>query len=137
MIVFDTNVGSELMNPVPDEAVLKWYAAQRSKGLCTTAITVAEIRYGLARLPSGRRRTVLSAAADEIFGEFADLILPFDAAAAALYPAVVLEREQAGLPIDLPDAQIAAICRVMEARLATRNTKDFHGTGVDLVNPWE
>ncbi|RZT13185.1 hypothetical protein EV649_6375 [Kribbella sp. VKM Ac-2569] len=137
MIVFDTNVGSELMKPAPDKAVVDWYAAERSKGLCTTAITVAEIRYGLERMPSGRRRTVLSAAADEIFAEFADSILSFDGSAAALYPEVVIGRERAGLPIEHPDAQIAAICRVADATLATRNTKDFQGTGVELINPWE
>ncbi|GAA3147020.1 putative nucleic acid-binding protein [Kribbella aluminosa] len=137
MIVFDTDVGSELMKPAPHQAVVEWYAAQRSKALWTTAITVAEIRYGLERMPSGRRRTVLSAAADEVFAQFADSILPFDAAAAALYPEVVIGRERAGLPIEYPDAQIAAICRVADATLATRNTKDFRGTGVELVNPWE
>lgn len=137
MIVFDTNVGSELMKPAPDEAVVKWYAAQHSKSLCTTAITVAEIRYGLQRMPSGRRKVVLSAAADEIFAEFADSILPFEAAAAELYPEVVIGRERAGLPIDHPDAQIAAICRAVDAPLATRNTKDFAGTGVELISPWE
>ncbi|GAA1152357.1 type II toxin-antitoxin system VapC family toxin [Kribbella jejuensis] len=137
MIVFDTNVGSELMKARPDEAVVNWYAGHRSNGLCTAAITVAEIRYGLRRMPSGRRKTVLEAAADEIFDEFAEAILPFDNAAASLYPEVVVGRERAGLPIDLPDAQIAAICRVAGATLATRNTKDFDGTGIELVNPWE
>lgn len=137
MIVFDTDVGSELMRPVPDETVVSWYAAQRSNGLWTTAVTVAEIRYGLRRMPAGRRRTVLSAAADEIFSEFAEAILPFDVAAASVYPDVVVGRERAGLPIELPDAQIAAICLAAGASLATRNTKDFHGTGVELINPWE
>ncbi|GAA1573605.1 type II toxin-antitoxin system VapC family toxin [Kribbella hippodromi] len=137
MIVFDTNVASELMKAAPDPAVTSWYATHSSMGLYTTAITVAEIRYGIARLPSGRRRTVLSEAAAEIFAEFADSILPFDAAAAEVYPEVVIGRERAGLPIDEADAQIAAICRLADAALATRNTKDFVGTGLELVNPWE
>ncbi|MDX3005782.1 type II toxin-antitoxin system VapC family toxin [Kribbella solani] len=137
MIVFDTNVASELMKAAPDSSVTSWYATYGSMGLYTTAITVAEIRYGIARLPSGRRRTVLSEAAGEIFAEFADSILPFDAAAAGVYPEVVIGRERAGLPIDEADAQIAAICRLTDAVLATRNTKDFVGTGLELVNPWE
>lgn len=137
MIVFDTNVGSELMKAEPDESVVRWYDAQRGKGLCTTAVTVAEIRYGIELLPSGRRRTLMAAAADEVFAEFAGMILSFDAAAAALYPEVVIGRRRAGLPIGQSDAQIAAICRAVDATLVTRNTKVFLDTGVELVDPWE
>lgn len=137
MIVFDTNVASELMKPTPDEAVRNWYTAQRSKGLYMTAITVAEIRYGIERMPNGRRKQQLSAAAGEIFTECADAILPFDVVAAVLYSQVLSERDRAGLPIAPADAQIAAICRIVDATLATRNTKDFVETGVKLLNPWE
>ncbi|TCC31199.1 type II toxin-antitoxin system VapC family toxin [Kribbella sindirgiensis] len=137
MIVFDTNVGSELMKAEPDESVVRWYDAQRSKGLCTTAVTVAEIRYGIELLPSGRRKALMAAVADEVFAEYADTILSFDASAAALYPQVVIGRRRSGLPIGQSDAQIAAICRAVDATLVTRNTKDFLETGVPLVNPWE
>jgi toxin FitB len=137
MLVFDTNVVSELMKATPDEAVLDWALAHRSYGMYTTAITVAEIRLGIERMPDSRRQTLLSEAAGDAFTRFADTILPFDAVAAALYPRVVIGRTQAGLPIDQADAKIAAICRVVDATLATRNTQDFVETGVRLVNPWE
>lgn len=137
MIVFDTNVASELMKPTPDDAVRNWYTAQRSRGLYMTAITVAEIRYGIARMPDGRRKDRMSDVAGEIFTECADAILPFDVVAAVLYSQVVSDRDRAGLPIAPADAQIAAICRIVDATLATRNTKDFAGTGIRLVNPWE
>jgi predicted nucleic acid-binding protein len=137
MMVFDTNVASELMKATPAEAVLRWYAAQRSKGLYTTAITVAELRHGIERLPAGRRKTLLSEAVGEIFLDGVDMILPFDAYAAALCAEVAVGRERAGLPISQSDAQIAGICRLVGATLATRNTKDFAETGISLVNPWE
>jgi predicted nucleic acid-binding protein len=137
MLVFDTNVVSELMKATPDEAVLNWVVAHRSYGIYITAITVSEIRLGIERLSTGRRRTVLSEAADEVFTKFADAILPFDVTAAVLYPRVVIGRTRAGLPIDEADAKIAATCRVVDATLVTRNTRDFAETGLTLINPWE
>ncbi|MDT7575986.1 MAG: toxin FitB [Pseudonocardiales bacterium] len=134
MIVLDTNVVSELMRAAPDRAVRSW--VQRSHDLATTAVTLAEVRYGIARLPAGRRRDVLAEAAEGIFSAFRDQVLPFDAAAATEYDRVVFGRDVAGRPIDGFDAQIAAICRSRGAGLATRNTRDFHGTGVEVLDPW-
>lgn len=137
MIVVDTNVASELMRPSPSEAVRAWVRGQNARDLCTTAITVAEIGYGIERLPGGRRKDALRAAVAEIFAMFEEQILPFDAAAAEQYGLVVSRRDALGLPIDGFDAQIAAICRARGATLATRNTADFHETGVEVLNPWE
>src|SRR5690348_739958 len=135
MIVVDTNVVSELMRPSPAKAVLDWMRNQDGRDLCTTAITVAEIGYGIERLPRGRRREALKAAVAEVFGMFAEQILPFDAAAAEQYALVVSPRDGLGLPIDGFDAQIAAICRVRGAVLATRNLADFRQTGIDVISP--
>ncbi len=77
------------------------------------------------------------AAADDVFSAFQDRVLPFDAKAARHYASLVAEREQAGTPISGFDAEIAAICRSRNAVLATRNTSDFTGLGLELVNPWE
>lgn len=74
---------------------------------------------------------------DILFAEVPDEILSFTAEAAMAFPQVVERRMRAGLPVEHFDAQIAAICLVEEATLATRNTKDFTHTGVELVNPWE
>ncbi|MFK4088882.1 type II toxin-antitoxin system VapC family toxin [Kribbella sp. NPDC020789] len=138
MLVLDTNVVSELMRPTPDAAVLGWLAANRSYGVYTTAITVAEIRLGIARMPDGRRKDQLAEAADDVFVPFADSILAFDATVAgAFYAEVVVGRAKAGLPIATADAMIAAICRAPRATLVTRNPKDFVETGLELVNPWE
>jgi len=136
MIVVDTNVASELMRPSPAQAGLDWVRSQEARKLCTTAITVAEILYGIERLPKGKRRTALRNAAAEAFSRFADEILPFDAAAATVYPEIVGRRDRIGTPISGYDAQIAAICRTHNAGLATRNTKDFADVGVDLIDPW-
>jgi predicted nucleic acid-binding protein len=136
VIVLDSNVLSELMRASPAPAVVQWAQAQSVAALCTTAVSVAEIRYGIQRLPAGRRRTSLRSAADEVFEAFAAQVLPFDTAAAREYADIVVQRERAGIPISGFDAQIAAICRAHEATLASRNTQDFTGIGVDLVNPW-
>ena len=104
-------------------------SAQASGGLCTTAVTVAEIRYGLERLADGRRKQSLLIAATEIFAAFGDYILPFDAGAAIWYATIVAHRDRLGLPLDGFDAQIAAICKTRVAASATRNTKDFREPG--------
>ncbi|WP_245603478.1 type II toxin-antitoxin system VapC family toxin [Salinispora cortesiana] len=137
MIVLDTNVVSELMRAQPAPAVLAWIQQSSSAGLYTTAVTVAEIRYGIARLPEGQRRESLHQAANEIFAAFPRQVLPFDLAAAGAYAGVVAGRERLGQPINGFDAQIAAICRAQAATLATRNTKDFADTGIDVLDPWQ
>ncbi len=136
MVVVDTNVASELMRPAPAQAVTDWVSSQAAGELCTTAITVAEIRYGLARLTGGPRKDRLQAAADEVFTAFSEYILPFDASAAVHYALIVSHRDEIGMPIEGFDAQIAAICRTRNATLATRNVRDFRETGVDITDPW-
>ncbi|MES1933487.1 PilT protein-like protein [Salinisphaera shabanensis T35B1] len=139
MIVLDTNVLSELMRPAPAPAVITWLDTASSRELIAiTAITVAEILYGIERLPDGRRKQQLGEIAGVIFEEdFADAILAFDAQTAVLYAERVAASEAAGHPCSMADAQIAAICARHNATLATRNTKDFRSLGVALINPWE
>jgi|SRR5271165_6688458 len=137
MVIVDTNVLSELMRPSPAKIVLDWVQGHSGRDVFTTAITVAEIRYGIERLPEGRRQQTLRAAAVEIFSAFGDKILPFDAAAAEQYALVVSDRDDLGLPIGGFDGQIAGICRAHGSPLATRNVTDFEQTGVAVINPWQ
>ena len=137
MIVVDTNVASELMRPSPSVAVRDWVLGHDGRDLCTTAITLAEIAYGIERLPSGHRKDALRAAVAEVFGMFDEQVLPFDVAAAEQYALVVSHRDALGLPIEGFDAQIAAICRARGAALPTRNLADFQETGVEVINPWQ
>jgi len=137
VIVVDTDVIAELMRPEPHKAVVRWSLAQAAGDLYTTAITLAEILYGIERLPPGRRKTLLRETAAEVFTAFADHVLPFDTGAAAAYSLIVDAREQLGRPIGGFDAQIASICRSGSSTLATRNTRDFEHTGIDLLDPWD
>ncbi len=138
MILVDTNVLSELMRPKPDKHVLGWMDDLPGSDLGLTAITVAEILYGIGSLPGGKKKHRLLDAVTTMFEEyFADRIFAFDQLAAIEYADIVLQRDRIGSPISMPDAQIAAICRVSSAGLATRNTKDFEHTGLVLINPWE
>lgn len=137
MIVLDTNVLSELMRDEPAAHVERWVDDQDSGELAVTAVTVAELRYGIARLPRGARRSKLAESADAFVDRgFAGRILAFDHAAADHYADLAADRDRAGRPIATPDAQIAAICRARGATLATRNTRHFETTGVSLIDPW-
>lgn len=135
-IVLDTNVVSELMRAAPDVRVEAWVRQVPPAMVYTTSVTLAEVLLGIARLPAGRRRTLLSDAAGDVFVSFEDRVLPFDAAAAGHYADVVVEREHAGVPIAGFDAQIAAICRSRRSALATRNTDDFTQLNLELIDPW-
>lgn len=137
MILLDTNVLSELMRALADPAVVDWLDRQEQDSLAVTAVTVAELLYGIARLPEGRRKTGLRDAALQMLDdEFAGQVLAFDEEAAAHYATIVSQRERSGRPISMADAQIAAICRKHAATLATRNTKDFDSVDNILANPW-
>ena len=104
----------------------------------TTAITSAELPYGVERLQDGRRKMELAAAVHGLLDdEFQGRVLAFDEQAASRYAEIVSRRERLGRPIGIADAQIAAICRAIGAALATRNTADFQETGIDLINPWK
>ncbi len=138
MIVLDTNVVSELMHPRGSSVVRQWVAAQAITNLFTTTITQAEILYGIALLPSGKRQTDLIQAAQLMFAEdFGGRILPFDETAAIAFARIAAERRRMGKPISQADAQIASICYSRQATLATRNVSDFEGCGMAIINPWE
>ena len=138
MILLDTNVLSELMAPKPSPAVLAWMSKQRfADVLYIAAITAGEILYGIELLPAGKRRDGLLREAEAMFREdFGTRILPFDDAAARSFAKIAAARRMRGRPISNPDAQIAATARVHGAALATRNTADFEGCGVALIDPW-
>lgn len=138
MIILDTNVVSELARIDPEPNVVTWLDSLPAAEVAITAITAAELLYGVARLPDGRRRAALAETIDALINEdFRDRVEPFDGPAAEKYATVVVGREKRGHPISTADAQIAAICRVHSATLATRNTGDFTDTGIDLINPWD
>jgi predicted nucleic acid-binding protein len=138
VIVLDTNVISELARQVPDSGVLAWLDSLEISEVATTAVTAAELRYGVARLPDGHRKRELTVMIRGILAEdFYGRVLPFDERASARYADIVTGRERIGRPIGVADAQIAAICRDLSAILATRNTADFEETGIELIDPWK
>jgi predicted nucleic acid-binding protein len=137
VILLDTNVISELVRPLPDRAVTDFLRREAAETLFTAAICEAEIHYGLARMPAGRRRNEL---ADRIAAfrsaAFPGRILPFDGACAARYGEMRAAREAAGRPIAVEDAMIAATARAYGAILATRNVADFADCGIQVIDPW-
>ena len=137
MTVLDTNVVSELMRSSPSERVFEWVARQVSTDLYITAVTEAELRYGVELLPAGRRKSRLLFTAETMFREdFKGRILPFDRAAAQAYAVIAASRRATGMPVKYSDCQIAAIARSRGLSVATRNVRDFEGCGIDVINPW-
>jgi toxin FitB len=138
MILVDTNVISELFKAEPNAAVALYLERQPAETVFTAAICEAEIRYGVARMPRGRRRDELIARVARFFDAgFQDQVLPFDHACAVLYGELRSAREAAGKPIPAQDAMIAGTALAYGVRaIVTRNTRDFAGCGVKVIDPW-
>lgn len=137
MIVLDTNVLSEPLRPSPSTQVIEWLDRQHVETLHTTVFTVAELKLGVALLPQGRRREHLTRRLEsEVLPLFTDRILPFDGDAPETWATLQAAVRAAGRALPAVDSSIAAICLAHGLPLATRNTRDFDGLGIDLVDPW-
>ncbi|MEN8444095.1 MAG: type II toxin-antitoxin system VapC family toxin [Cyanobacteria bacterium J06555_13] len=138
MIILDTNVLSELMKFQCSEAVEGWIKAQSRRHLFTTAITKAEVLYGVAILPQGARKRRLYEIAMALFQEeLSGKVLSFDPISAEHFATISANRRTKGLSVSQSDAQIAAICLAHQATIATRNVKDFTDCQLNIINPWE
>lgn len=136
MIVLDTNVISEAMRPEPNSAVLRWLDAQVAETLYLTSVTIAELSFGIAALPAGRRKERLAAALEGVLALFAARILPFDAPAAPRYGDLAAAARAAGKGFPTPDGYIAAIAAARGFAVATRDVSAFEAAGVGVVDPW-
>lgn len=137
MIILDTNVLSELMKPQPDPSVQAWVDGQHELTLFVTTITLAEIRFGIAALPRGRRRTALDKAFEEgIRPLLADRVLAFDEAASKAYAAIRAAARSSGHAIGDVDAMIAAIARSRRLAIATRDVAPFEVAGLTVIDPF-
>ena len=126
------------MRVAPDAKVEKWLDAQAPNDLWLNSVVIAELMFGAARLPEGvKKRQLLKSIQGSVEEDYAGRILSFDLEAAAAYAEISARCMAKGRPIDMADAQIAAICWVQDAQLATRNTKHFEGLGLNLINPWD
>ena len=137
MIILDTNVVSEPLKLKPESAVLQWLDRQAPETLYLTTISFSELLAGIEIMPAGRRRSKLHAAiVDQMLPLFDGRILAFDLAACEFFARVNARAHAAGKPISFADGAIAAIASAHGFMLATRNERDFKGTGVKLINPW-
>ncbi len=136
--MLDTNILSELMRVPCDANVLHWIDGQPGQHLFTTAVTVMEIRHGLARLPDGQRRAGLEWRFGRLLAErFTARVLAFDQAAAEQAGLLLAAREAQGRPTGVHDTMIAGIALANRMGIVTRNTDDFHSLDVPVLNPFD
>jgi predicted nucleic acid-binding protein len=137
MILLDTNVVSEPLRPAPEARVSAWIDAQPLETLHISAVTVAELRAGVALLPKGRRRTGLHDNLEkQILPMFAGRVLPFDMACTSAYAELIAKARAAGLAIDAADGYIAACAVANGFAVATRDVRPFQAAGLTVINPW-
>jgi len=137
VIVLDTNIISELFDGRIDNGVFGWLDRHEAEGLYITSIAISELVFGIELLDEGKRKQAFRQKVDLIVEDFEGRCLRFGDEAAYLYGALSAGRRKAGRAMETKDAMIAAICLQHGATLATRNTKDFEGLDLKLVNPFE
>ena len=138
MVLLDTNVVSEPLRPVPDLRVIEWIDAQPLETLFLSAITVAELRAGVALLPTGKRRSGLRQNLEKrVLPLFAGRVLPFDLACTAAYAELIAKARAAGLTVATTDGYIAAIAAANGFAVATRDSGAFEAAGAAVINPWQ
>ena len=138
MILLDTNVVSEPLRHAPDQRVIAWLDVQPMETLFLSAITVAELRAGVALLPSGRRRTGLEDNLERrVLPLFAGRVLPFDLSCTQAYASLVAEARSSGRTIAAADGYIAAIAMANGFVVATRDVGPFEAAGAAVINPWQ
>ncbi len=137
MILIDTNVVSEAMKPVPDDAVRGWLDEQAAETLYLSSVTIAELMFGIGALPTGKRKDKLASALDGVMELFADRVLPFDIDAARHYADLAVKARAAGKGFPTPDGYIAAIAASKGFVVATRDTSAFDAAGVEVIDPWK
>jgi len=137
MIILDTNVLGALMRTNPEAPVVAWLDRQPAQSVWITSITLFEARFGLALLPSGRRRQGLEAAFARLLEEdLENRVLDFDGAAATEAASLAAARQKSGQPVDMRDTQIAGIALARRATFATRNLRHFRDLKISVVDPW-
>lgn len=137
MIILDTDVLGALMRTAPEAPVVAWLDRQPADSVWITSITLFEVRFGLALLPSGRRRHTLEAAFARLLGEdLENRVLNFDSAAATEAASLAAARQKSGRSVDMRDTQIAGIVLARRATLATRNVRHFSDLKISIIDPW-
>jgi toxin FitB len=138
MIILDTNIISALMRAsAEDECVVNWLDQQPNQSIWVTSITVLESRLGLGLLPSGKKRSRLEDAFNQLIADdLENRVLPFDMAAAIAAADLAVVRQRAGKPVDIRDTQIAGIAMSRRATIATRNIKHFDDIPTPVINPF-
>jgi len=138
MILLDTNVVSEPLRLGGDPAVVAWIDAQNVETLYLAAISLAELRFGVAALPSGKRKDTLHRNLERrVVPLFIGRILPFDAAASEAYAEIMALARAEGKAIGKADGYIAATAAVNGLIVATRDTSPFEAAGLTVINPWK
>lgn len=134
MILLDTNVPSETSKIDPDADVLEWLAANNER-LRLPTIVLAELRYGVEKLPPSRKRTRLEKWLANEIDRFHERMIDFDAASANAHGQLRARLNAIGKAMHAPDSYIAAVALAHRLPLATRNTSHFVHAQIELIDP--
>ncbi|HMC27717.1 MAG TPA: type II toxin-antitoxin system VapC family toxin [Verrucomicrobiae bacterium] len=133
--LLDTNVLSELVRPEPSPTVVHWMEQNR-ESLYTSAITIAELSYGIEKLAIGKTQDRLRAWFEQVLSEWGERILRFDTRVARTWGRLEAALRRQGTRVPVVDSYIAAVALSHSLAVATRNEIDFKRAGLRTVNPF-
>ncbi len=133
--LIDTCALSELVKPKPSRLVSEWFEATPQEVLYISVLTLGELRKGVERLTHGRRRARIAGWLEtRLPAWFEERVLTVDAGVADEWGRLMARLERS---VPAIDSLIAATALRHRLTIVTRNVRDFAGTGVELLNPWE
>ncbi|KAB1108357.1 type II toxin-antitoxin system VapC family toxin [Neorhizobium galegae] len=136
-LLLDTNVLSEVTKPRPAEGVLNWLHGLDEDRTFISIISIAEIRRGVALMDGGRKRDALDEwLTHDLPQRFENRIAPVEAPVALAWGDLMALAKRSGRGLASMDGLIAATAVAHQLTLATRNTRDFEGFGIDIIDPW-
>jgi predicted nucleic acid-binding protein len=125
------------MKERPNSGVLSWLSQANEDEVFVSVVTITELRYGVERLATGKRRERLDGWLwNDLIARFAGRILPVDLRIADACGGLMARSEPMGRPLEARDAFIAATAEVHGLIRVTRNTSDFEPTLKAIVSPW-
>ena len=135
--LLDTCIISELVRPVPNKAVMNWLASIPSEHLFLSALTIGEVKRGIARMPESKKKVRLLGWFEMLLADYSDRIIPVDRAIAEAWGILQAMAEEAGQRMSVIDGYIAATASAHQMVVVTRNEDDFAPSHQVIINPWK
>lgn len=134
--LLDTCLLSEVWKPAPNGGVIDWLSKSSEEDLFLSVLTLGELKKGIDRLPSGKKRDRITSDYGSLRARFSSRVLPITEVVAERWGALAAAAAGAGKHLHVVDGLIAATALVAGLTIVTRNVGDFAPAPVPVLDPW-